>query len=228
MAKVDLVLSVHSSGWHKGASHGGETDRDRHVREVYDKVMAREDFTCQGCAWRSERYQQIHPRDHDHRHMNLSNLVCLCPLCHQVFHLNTASSSGGGDLVWLPEISQATLNLMVIPMFVAMRNPRHKAYRLAIALEASLRNRVQVFRSQFPKGDAGLLAECLLNMSPEEYAQRGKTLKHVRLLPRPELFRAPIEHWATHEFAAYPEDAWESILPSDLDIQALLKPDVPA
>lgn len=225
VGKVDLVLSVHRSGWHKGAFHGGETDRDRRVREAFDQVMRREDYTCQGCGWRSERFQQVHPKDHDHRHMSVSNLVCLCPLCHQVFHINMASSAGSGDLIWLPEISQASLNLISIAMFVALRDPRHSAYQLAKLLDVSLRARVQVFRSHFPKADAGLLAECLLNMSPEAYDNRAQTLKHIRLLPRPELFRAAIDHWATHEFANFPEDKWEEVLPKDLDIPSLMKTD---
>jgi len=198
-------------------------DRDRNVRVVYDEVLRRDDYTCQGCGWRSERYQEIHPVDNDHRHLKKTNLVTLCPFCHQIFHLNAASRSGGGELIWLPEISQATLHLMMFPLFVATRSTKHPAYELALSLERNLKNRTALFRTRFPKGDPGYLAEHLLNLTPDAYAKRGESLRHIRLMPRRERFTAQIEHYAPHEYAAYAAADWAKLLPADLDVQALLQ-----
>jgi intracellular multiplication protein IcmJ len=222
--KLALTLGAHRSGWAVSASHGSEVDRNPKVREVYRRVLKRDDYTCQGqgCGWRSERYQEIHPRDEDHRNFNEDNLVTLCPLCHQVFHLPLAASSAGGDLIWLPEIDQGTLNLLSIPLFVALNQRNHKWYNLASSLNATLTNRVAFFRSRIGKPDPAMLAQVLVRMTPEAYANRAPSLRHIRLLPRRERFTTAIEYWERHQFADWKDTDWEKALPAGFDLNTVV------
>lgn len=45
----------------------------------------------------------------------------LCPLCHAVLHLDVAGKMKAGRIVWIPELSQERLNLLVLVGFVALR-----------------------------------------------------------------------------------------------------------
>lgn len=45
----------------------------------------------------------------------------LCPLCHACLHLDVAGRMKAGRIIWLPEFSQAQLNLLSLAAFVARR-----------------------------------------------------------------------------------------------------------
>lgn len=222
MAKVDLILDAQRSAWALSASHGSEADNSSRTRALYEKVLKRDDCVCQGCGWRSTRYQEIHPLDGNHRHRDSEDWVTLCPLCHQVFHLPQASSTGGGLLVWLPEMSQAHLNLLTIPLFVANRNPQHKFHKLSNTLLGTLRTRAGYVRAQFHDPDPMMLAQLIVKMTPEEHAQRGTPLRSLRLWAQAERFGPAIEHWETHTFKKWNDTDWEKALPSGYDVTKVL------
>ncbi len=228
MKPIELVMGADRQAWGLPASHGTESDRNIDMRNLRLRVLARDDNVCAGCTWRSRSYQEIHPRNGNHRDMHEDNWATLCPLCHQVFHLPIASSSGGGELIWLPEISQADLNLLSIVLFIARRNQDHPWYTLAGMVNADLANRVAFIRARFNRQDPSLLAQILVRMKPEEYATRAHTLRHLRLLPRPERFTTAINAWAKDEFSTFPPDAWEKVLSQAMQakLAALPKTDV--
>lgn len=204
------------------ASHGTEHDRSSRNREFYDRVTRRDDYVCRTCTWRATLHQEIHPMDGNHRSKDVDNWVTLCPLCHQVFHLPQTSGTGGGKLIWLPEISQAHLNLLSIPLFVALRNPRHRYYQLAMTFKGMLSNRASYFQSRFYQDDPMLMAQIIVSMKPDQYANRAETLRHIRLWPQPERFEAAIDHWIEHNFKDWKDTDWEKALPAGFDLGQVL------
>lgn len=228
MTKVEMVLDTHRSSWAMSASHGTELDRSSRGKAYYDLVTKRDDHVCRACSWRSTRYQEIHPLDGNHRSKDADNWVTLCPLCHQVFHLPQASGTGGGKLIWLPEISQAHLNLLSIPLFIALRNPRHRFYGLATTFKGALSNRASYFQSRFYQDDPMLMAQVIVSMSAEERSTsapntlRGNLKKNVRLWAQPERFEAAIDHWEQESFKDWKDTDWEKALPKGFDLTKLM------
>ena len=183
-----------------------------------DQVFDRDDHTCQACGWKSRRWQELHHVDGDHRNRAVSNLQTLCPLCHQVFHLPQASATGGGSIVWLPEIDQATLNQMCRTLFVAMHAPRGPWTGIARTLYGALEGRKATLEEALARSasDPGMLAQVLIKLKPEDYARRAETVGSLRLLPHASRFASEIKHWAAHDFPEPTQDAWERLLPAAL------------
>jgi intracellular multiplication protein IcmJ len=222
VAKLELVLDAQRSSWAMSASHGTEHDRSSRNREFYDRVTKRDHQVCRACTWQSSLHQEIHPIDGNHRSKDMDNWVTLCPLCHQVFHLPQASGTGGGRLIWLPEITQAHLNLLSIPLFVASRHPGHRYYGLAQLVNGILSGRASYFQSRMSQDDPMLMAQIIVTMKPEQYARRGETLRHIRLWPQRERFEVAIDHWEQNNFKDWKDTEWEKALPAGFDLSQLL------
>lgn len=222
MPQTSLLLSASRASWATPTHHGTRWDKHPKMKELRQKILERDDHTCQGCGWRAEQWQDIHHRNDNHADFSESNLETLCPLCHQVFHLPQAAATGGGSVIFLPEISQADLNLLCIGLFVAMKTPKGKWSGIARTLFSLLEARKSIMESQVGRSDPGVLAQVLLNMSPEEYAQRDKRIGHLRLLPFASRFQAAIEYWETQNFKQPPQEQWEKLLPEDIQLANLM------
>lgn len=92
--------------------HAGDADKEfQSVRRV---ILEAYDYTCAYCSQTSEKYQEVHHKDDDHKNNAKSNLVCTCPLCHQVFHIGLAGMKDGADIAYLPELTQAEINQLAL------------------------------------------------------------------------------------------------------------------
>ena len=219
----NLILSADRSAWSALAHHGTEWDQSSKMSKVRNQILKRDDNTCQGCGWRSERWQEIHHRNGDHSDYNLDNLETLCPLCHQVFHLPTAAATSGGSIIWLPEMTQAQLNLICIAIFVAIRDNRSRWKHPAQALFQQFEARKAIMEEQMGSCDPGALAQVLIKLSPEQYQERQKIISPLRLLPYHTRFQTAIEHWATVDFKRRPPEMWEDVLPSHFNLAEIIQ-----
>lgn len=216
-----LLLSATRSSWAVSSQHGTEWDNHKVLtRQLRERVFARDGGACQACGWTSDRFQEIHHRDGNHGNHAEDNLETLCPLCHQVFHLPVAAATNGGAIVWLPEMSQAHLNLLCIGMFVAMRNPKAKHAGSARALFSTLEARRAFVDENLGRSDPGVLAQVLINLKPEDYARREEFVGPLRLLPSLSRFETQVEYWAATAFKRWPEEQWDQLL-EGVDLKAL-------
>jgi hypothetical protein len=55
-------------------------------RELRLKVLKRDDFICQYCGYRSEKFQIIHHADDNPDNNDESNLVTICQMCNVILH----------------------------------------------------------------------------------------------------------------------------------------------
>jgi hypothetical protein len=55
-------------------------------KALRQKVMEREDFTCQYCGYRAEKYQIAHHMDEDPENDSMENLSVICQMCNVVIH----------------------------------------------------------------------------------------------------------------------------------------------
>ena len=193
---TDIILSVHRSSWSAPIQHGSVWDKNKAMVKVRDKILKRDNYTCQGCGWRAKNFQEIHHKNHNHGDFRESNLEVLCPLCHQVFHLSTASISSGGYLIWLPEISQAQLNRLLFPLFSTLKSGQaHPFFSVAKAVYTILEMRKVFLENQIGRSDPGVFGQMLLNLSKEEYENRHKTMSAIKMMANPSRFETEIDYW---------------------------------
>ena len=220
---TSLMLQASRASWSSSSHHGTEWDQNSKMKKIRDQILKRDRFVCQGCGWRSERWQEIHHKDNNHNNFDPMNLETLCPLCHQIFHLPTAASTGGGSLIWLPEMSQAQLNLLCIGVFVALHQGPSRVQAAARALFHQLESRKALMEEQLGSCNPGLLAQVLLRMTDDEKKKQDYMLSSVRLLPYHTRFQSAISYWSEESFKHVPVSDWEKMWPKDIDLSHLVK-----
>lgn len=145
----------------------------------HEAVWRKDDFVCQFCGFRAEKYQRVVPGVWcgDER----AGLTA-CLYCEQCFSLETTGLAGGGMLIWLPEVGQAELNHLCRAIFIARRHEA-LADRAQTALEALMSRRAEA-KKRLGTDDPLLLGTTMLeNLNDQDYAQRIKKLEGIRLLP---------------------------------------------
>jgi intracellular multiplication protein IcmJ len=216
----ELILSATRASWQIPAHHGTEQDGAAAMKEVRPKVLARDDFTCIFCQFKAHKWQEVHHLDDDHGNLTLSNLVTACAFCHQCFHLGLAGSTAGGQLIWLPEMTQVELNHLARALFVAMRDDKSKVYAAASGLYMSLESRGVFMEQHFAAGasDPGILGQAFLKMKSEMYENRADFLRNIRLLPQRSRFEAQVKYWSEVVFRDLPPESWERLIQSGAEI----------
>lgn len=165
----------------------------------------------------------------------------LCPLCHAVLHLDVAGKMKAGRIVWIPELTQAQLNVLSLSAFVALRkagvhrdNPEVKAIaEHARRLYKSFEKRSEAVES-FLGGNATKSPLPRSAMSTPTHvaslivrAQReskldartvAKRIDGLRLLPNPAAFDAYISQVSRIMSANFPVDQWTQAANDELDL----------
>lgn len=201
-------------------------EADEQYQRARGQVLERDRYTCQFCGFqtRPQRgarkgsylvsgFLEVHHEDDNHRHNSPENLVSACPFCHQVFHCGNAGHRNAASLVWLPDLTQAEVNMMANLCAVALsqENQYMPAARLIVKGVESTAARVAEAVG-VPEADAaalGLALSLVAGRDPEAYRARGETLSGIRLWPKRSAFDKAIGYWA--EQAWPPGDQWERI-----------------
>lgn len=218
----DILLSSNKKSWKVGISHDTELERDPKKLEHVKKIIKRDNGVCYYCDFKSDKFQEIHHLDNDPNNYDHSNLVTVCPFCHQCYHLNIVGNSDSGRLIWLPEISQQELNhisrIFFIVLHYNMNGGRGVSDHLLSAVRhitAALENRVLTFERIFDSegcSNPTILSQVLISMTDEQYNKRAEFLKDVRLMPYKSRFANQIAYYADNIFKdEYDIDKWESL-----------------
>src|SRR5947207_10905682 len=104
----DLQLAVNLAGWRVFVRR----KHDKAFLPVSKKILGRDAYTCQYCGFQAAEYQEIINLDGDYTNNKLSNMAVACCFCVQALFLQSVGldEMGGGQLIYLPEVSQADLN----------------------------------------------------------------------------------------------------------------------
>lgn len=226
----DLVLSANRKSWKMSSTHGTEFDKEYKDskgnpgknKKVWDEIWERDSFKCYYCGFQSKRHQEIHHLNDDHSDNNPDNLVTVCPLCHQNFHLDTASTTNGGKIIWLPEFSQQELNYLSIAIFIAIEESESKKeqetnlnfVKIARMIENALSERTLIVEQQIQAGasDPAIFAHALMNMKDTQYEKRFSYLKSFKLLNLRSRFPIQTKYWKKNTFADIPLETWEKLI----------------
>lgn len=231
--KIKLVLGVK-----RKLSRQNDPDADvaeAAFQEMRPRILMRDKHTCQACGFVSYQDKQapggfleVHHIDDDHHNNTSNNLVTLCPFCHQVFTLGRRGDSFGGRLIWLPEMSQETLNILCHAMYAVMyihndeeiklsseqEESTAKIYDLHSALSDLCTQRLHAVYGDIQYFESiETLYSALSGLTMKEYERRNLFMGGVRILPDYAHFQEHIAFWAKNVWLkGVPPGNWASIV----------------
>ena len=181
-----LVLSAHPSAWMAEGLRRGEPGPPG--------------VACRFCDLDCAGWQQPYARNGDHDDRAADNLVPACPLCALGQHLWRPQIDREAALIWLPEMTQASLNGLARRIHLtcwAHKEPPHLSPRrisdapsvvAAARVFAALLGRAGAVEQRLGVTSARTLGAALLALPAGVYAQRARLLWGARLLPRGRYF----------------------------------------
>lgn len=196
------LLGVKRAKWRLDDEHADEADTD--FARIKSAILTNQAFTCQFCAFRAAKYQEIHHFNDDHHDNSAENLLTTCNLCHQVHHLGMAGMNASGFMAYIPELTQVEINHLVRAHFVVCASvdaarETNKPSRYTPAHQEQMRALYASFQA---RGDRLKLIfnidisspSCFVNalsslMSSEQYAARMRVLDGLRLVATAAAFR---------------------------------------
>jgi len=202
----DIQLAVNLGGWRIFVRRR----EDKPFLPVAEQVYQRDNYTCQFCGCQARQYQEVVNLDGNYGNNKLSNLVTACCFCSQCLFIQSVGvdEMGGGQLVYLPEMSQADLNSFCHVLFCAMGNGT--GYQeSAQAIYRSFKFRSQQVESKFGSGTSNpsIFGQLLLENEAKHPESKVNILQDLRLLPSYTKFKVQLDAWAA---AALEELAQES------------------
>lgn len=202
----DLQLAVNLNGWRIFIRRR----EDRAFLPVVEKILARDNYTCQYCGFQAKEYQEIVNRDSNYTNNKFSNLITACCFCSQCLFLESIGldEMGGGQLIYLPEMSQTELNSFCHVLFCAMGNGT--GYQeSAQSIYRSFKFRSQLIENKFGAGTSNpsTLGQLILEYQAKTPDADIDILHNLRLLPSYTKFKVQLDAWAA---AALEELAAES------------------
>ncbi|MGE4349418.1 MAG: type IVB secretion system protein IcmJDotN [Candidatus Berkiella sp.] len=176
---------------------------------IKSTVLQRDHYTCRYCGFFSKEFHDVVNIDHNYKNNHLSNLATACCFCSQCFFIDSIglADGTGGTIIYLPEISQYSLNNICRVLFCS--SDKDSAYRGKLkSVIMSFRDRSNEVLNCFgphsdqPKvfGQAWIDAQ-LPNITQ---VQNHEILRHLKLMPAKEAFSKQIEYWKKTVFAKVP------------------------
>lgn len=166
-----------------------------------EATLLHDQHTCRFCGLPAGGWQDVFHLDDDHGNWADTNLVAACPLCHGVQHIGSPGANQDMHVIWLPEVEQAVLNVLVRGIHLILHahgaattlTTRHMpdepdllaAWRAYCALDARKTDAARVTDSHYPRD----LANALGAMAQGDYRRREKLLGGLRLLHRGQRLR---------------------------------------
>ena len=103
---LPLIPSVHPSAHSAGAGLAAR-------QGLCLSILKRDQQSCRFCGLPAGSWQDVFHLNNDHDDWSADNLAAACPLCHGVQHIGSASADREMRVIWLPEITQNALNVIV-------------------------------------------------------------------------------------------------------------------
>lgn len=191
----ELQLAVNLLGWRIFTRR----KEDKAFLPVSTRVFERDSYTCQYCGFQARDYQEIINIDGNYLNNKFSNMMTACCFCAQCLFLQSAGmdEQGGGQIIYLPEFSQADLNSFCHVLFCAMGSSTGY-YESAQSIYRSLKFRSQVVENKFGTGTSNpmVIGQLMIEFQERHPGEELTLLKDMRLLPSVIKFKVQLEAWA--------------------------------
>ena len=108
MELLPIYLTAQKGSWRMYYSR----KRNKKFLPIKQKVHERDNYTCRYCGFFAKEYQEVINIDGNYKNNRPDNLATACCFCAQCFFLDAVGleSNTGGNLAYIPEITQADLN----------------------------------------------------------------------------------------------------------------------
>lgn len=190
-----LTLGVNLAGWRIFVRR----KNDPAFLEVAKRIYVRDVYTCQYCGFQAKEYQEIVNADGNYANNKLSNMITACCFCTQCLFLQAVGldEMGGGQLIFLPEMSQADVNSFCHVLFCAMGNNTNY-HDTAQAIYRSFKFRSQPIENKFGPGTSNpsVMGQIILETQGRSPEKQIEILTDIRLLPSHTKFRVQLDTWA--------------------------------
>lgn len=191
----ELELAVNLAGWRIFVRR----KQDKAFLPVQQRVFDRDVYTCQYCGFQAKEYQEVVNADGNYNNNKLSNMLTACCFCSQCLFLQAVGidEMGGGQLIYLPEMTQGDLNSFCHVLFCAMEN--NTGYQTsAQSIYRSLKFRSQIVENKFGSGTSNpsVMGQILIEYKEQVPDAKIDILKHLRLLPSHAKFRIQLDAWS--------------------------------
>jgi intracellular multiplication protein IcmJ len=191
----DLQLAVNLNGWRIFVRR----HEDKAFLPVEQKILGRDNYTCQYCGFQAKEYQEIINLDGNYTNNKYSNLITACCFCSQCLFIESIGldDMGGGQLIFLPDMTQGELNSFCHVLFCAMGNGT--GYQeTAQSIYRSFKFRSQLIESKFGAGTSNpaVLGQLILEQQARGEEEKINVLKDLRLLPSYTKFKIQLDAWA--------------------------------
>jgi intracellular multiplication protein IcmJ len=180
---LPITLGIaRSGGGYKSSSPSGVSGDIG--ADLKNRVLTRDQHGCRFCGFVSKKYQEVIPRpDAPAQGRTEEHYVTACQFCTQCFNLQIVGTMKSGMLVWLPEISQASLHHMMRAIYVARISQGPVAEAARAAYDALIARREEA-KKRLSTDDPATLATILNDyLTPAQYAARVDKLEGIRLFP---------------------------------------------
>lgn len=191
----NLQLAANLQGWRIFIKR----KEDKAFLPVAQRILDRDEYTCQYCSFQAQDYQEIVNADGNYLNNKSNNLITACCFCVQCLFLQAVGmdDQGGGQLIYLPEISQGDLNSFCHVLFCAMGN--NTGYQeTAQNLYRSFKFRSQIIETKFGTGTSQphIMGQILIEYQEHYPKQDLDFLNDMRLLPSNTKFKLQLDTWA--------------------------------
>lgn len=191
----ELQLAVNLIGWRLYTRRKD----DKAFLPVKNKVLERDEYICVYCGFQAKEFQEVVNLDGNYANNTLSNLATACCFCVQCLFLQTVGldDMSGGQIVYLPEMSQSDLNSFCHVLFCAMGN--NTGYQEgAQAIYRSFRFRSQPVEAKFGTGTSNpsTFGQMIVEYMARNKVKQPEVMKDLRLLPSNTKFRIQLDAWA--------------------------------
>lgn len=215
-----LKLAVNLIGWRHFARRKG----DKKFLPVAKRVFERDAYICQFCGFQAKQFQDVVNVDGNYLNNKLSNMITSCCFCSQCLFLQAVGldERSGGQIIYLPEMTQAELNSFCHVLFCAMGNST--GYQdSAQSIYRSFKFRGQIVENKFGTGTSnpGVFGQMLVEYGATKNKKDRKVnfLKDLRLLPSHVKFRVQLEAWAKAALEELEEEEAHGEQPGEEDTQ---------
>jgi intracellular multiplication protein IcmJ len=193
--RYELKLTASSSSWRLYSARKA----DPRFKAYEQKIFDRDNYACRFCGFQAKLFQEVVNLDGNFSNNRLSNLVTACCFCAQCFFVESVGVGGygGGNLVYLPELTQAELNSLCHVLFCAITNDT--GYKSSAQnIYRSFKFRSQVVEEKYGEGtsDPAIFGQLIIDSGVTSSEVVDSLFKNIRLLPSRAKFRKQIERWA--------------------------------
>ena len=203
MQNLPILLSAQRGNWQRFKARR----RNKRYLAFQKKIYLRDKFTCRYCGFQSKKY--IYTVNHDQNYSNnkAKNIMTSCSLCMQNFFLESIGQDPhtGGDIIFLPEVSQADVNHFCRVLFSSMlrdapyRGKLHTTY-------LSFKDRTKIVDEIFGPDShtPSIFGQALIDSKISAEQSQNSILQHLRFLPDRKVLTEQILYWKKTVFDQIP------------------------